>query len=423
MTGFAVYSSEYNPQRLYSDGNPESIETSLIEEIVRFGDRPLDLYVDLEQRQLLWSFKAERHTTSARTGYFLAAYQGTDEDLFRGFEEKLRRLHDSEEWAIPHTGELRWDIGFDLWRVPAEAPGPTNDRLQDVTERLREGDLNRPIEFGMRTHRSALQVVRALDEADVSCTVAVGAGGDVATLSNVDLLLRPGAERDFEPLSTLASEIDGAKATGIPPEPTESRNRDHDRSTSGSLLSRVSSAVLLVFLGFAAYSFVEPSPVQPLTGLSTLGGLLGSLAAIVTGTWVLDTQRSERDVSWEWVQEAITADTDRTLIVLAYGSLLGFGFPRIMWEFGSALGNDGFLFGPITTLPGSLLTGSVYVLCILAVNLLVLTLRAQRKGSDTLSRQVLSAVTAGHFAYVFFLVFATGFASSLWFPVIPSATP
>lgn len=419
MTGFAVYSSEYTPQRLYADGDTDRIETGLVEEVVRFGDQPLGFYVDLDQRQVLWSFKAERHTKSARTGYFIAVYQGDDGDLFRDFEEQLRGLHDSEAWAIPHTGDPRWDIGFNLWRIPGDLSGLRTDQFQELTDRLGQDVRARPIEFGMRSHRSAFQAVRALDEADVSCTVAVGSGGDAATLSNADLLLRPGAESDFEPLSEWA-EFEADESTGKRTGETVSEKLRRGRDRSGSLLSQISGAVLLVFLGFAVYSFIEPSPVQPITGLSTAGGLIGSLVAIAAGTRFLNNRGSKHARSS--LRESLVSERDRSVVLLAYGTLLGFGFPRLMWEVGVALGGDGFPFGSITTLFGALPTVGVYVFGVFVVSALLTVAQRTRDGSNSPSNDLLSALALGHVTYALVLVLATGLASSLWFAVIPSAT-
>lgn len=412
MTGFAVYSSDYDPQRLYSRGDVSDIDTMLVERVVRFGDGPLDLLVDFEDGQVVWSFKAERRTASARTGYFIAAYHD-DGDLFRGFEAELRRLHDSDEWAVPYAGDLRWDLGFDLWRVPAKAPDLTPGQFETVADRVSGRGSSAPVEFGMTTRSGALRVVRALDAVAVDCTVAVGSSDTTGTVSDVDLFLRPGGQSEYEPRSDSAKTLIHDDPWLGPTETQAVHQSSPADDSRGSFGSRIAGVVVLVCLGFALYSFVSPTPVQPLTGLATVGGLTGSIAALALRDWL-------RESAVRSVRATLLSDTDRSLPVLAYGTLLGFGFPRVMWEVGTSVGRDGFLLGSVVTPVDGFVNVLFYVVLVFVVSVGLLAL-VRREGPGRPSGDTLVTAALGHAAYALFLFGATGFAGLLWFRLIPSA--
>jgi len=434
MSGFAVYSSEFDPQRLYSHGDPD-IDIDRVARAVRYGDQPLAFVVNFEENVLCWSFKGKRRTTSSRTGYFIAVYRG--EDLFRGFAAELRRLHETDEWAIPHTGDPRWDIGFDAWRIQPKVPELSEMRFDRLADRLGGIEGDGPVEFGVRTHLSALQIVRALEERGIDCTVAIGADGDSETLTDVDLLLYPGTKTDFDPRSIRAAGFVDRSNSG-----SSTTDALFGESSApggdGSLWTRLTVAASLVALGFATISFVTPTPVRPITGLATVGGLVGSIAGFVVGQAIREGDSvstvggadsgslftgsgSSPGDPVELVRSALSADRDRLLFVVSLGTVAGFAFPRVMWEVGLLMGSDGFPFGSIATISGAVPTAVFYVV-IISVLAGVLTVVNRGSGDIRLNNSLVRSFLLGFILYAGVLALSTGLAGVLWFRIIPSAS-
>lgn len=330
MSGLAIYTDDYEPHCVYGaertgDGSPERVRQA-----VRYGDAPLALLVDFDDAggRVVWSFRGKRASDANRTEYFIADFTAeAEEPLFRAVASALRTLQDHGDWVIPPADDLRWDLGFDLWRLPADTPGLGSDERTRLFDRLTAGATSSsdgPAVFGMRTYRTAFQTVRALETTDVSCTVAVGTDGDPTSLAGVDLLLVPDAQDDFEPRSgggavllhadsETDSDATAATHSTAPDRHTASQTEaaDHSEHWSAHAPKAVAIAVLLVALGGVIVLYRGgASPARILTG-NVLGvvvaglllgtdriavqhprlatGVLGALGAVggIAGGWAL----------------------------------------------------------------------------------------------------------------------------------------
>lgn len=431
MTQFSVYSASTDPTRLYSTGDsPGStagdadIDAETTVATVWAGDRPHDLVVDLGARRLWWAFQADRETKARRRGHFIAAYR-SDSALFRGVAEELRQLHDTDDWALPHTGDIATEAGYQLWRLPSTVG--SENAFDQLAERLQNGN-RASLRVGMESYRSAFRTVRALDDAGVECTVAVDERGDVTTGDGIDLLLVPGAGADFEMRSVQgpdtpengASPVSGAVTAGVQSgtdrDRTQPRRGDTGRGPrSGETPSidgfgvRIAGVVLVGLLGFSAFSFVTRQPVQPISGLATFGGFLGALGAVAV--W------HETSASAEPLERWLRSHEERVLVLVSLGTFAGFVYPRLFWE----LGSNGFLFGSLTSLSGSIPATVVYVGGLLALTVVVLKSDLSANRFLPLTEGRLRRLSAGFAVYGLCLLIATGLAEGLWYVFIPAA--
>lgn len=399
MTALAIYSTDYDPEPLYQMSEYDRAVDEQIQQFVRTGDRPLDLLVDLGSRRILWLFKAQRKTTTTRTGYYLADYHGTwDDDLFRGFEEAMRSLHDSDEWELPYQDEAQWDAGFNLWRAESEYPDLGSDAVSELHNGFntsRPGDS--PLVFGMENHHSAQQAITALNDDNLEVTVAIGGNGAHKDHYAVDLLLETEHAINFEPVSTAATAISDVRTDSDQSTPTT----DTDRFEQPSIGSRIGGALLLVILGLSAYSFVSPQPVHPISGLAAIGGFLGTTLgyAVFVSTATHDSG----------VREHLITNLDQSIVVISYGTTIAFAYPTIFRIGGQLLTREMWLFGPVVTPLNALLSISVLLPVVFAVSYGLLRMFSEGLGGQPLESQVKQLVLA-HVVYGLCLVLLTGFA-------------
>lgn len=418
MSGFAIYSSDAEPNRLHSEGPLVQDADGRVRGVVRAGDSPLDLLVDVGQRRVIWSFKGEHRTRATRTGYFVADYRADGQDLFRGLEGQLRDLHESDAWSLPHAEDLRWDTGFQLWRIDGDlgdASTAERDRLfAHLADRSPEDP---PLEFATADYRRALEVLKAVYEADVDCTVAVSADADVSSLPDVDLVLRPGMGTDLEPLSGGAEAIVDEKSerdrTAAPTEVTTGRSRA-DRS---GLAVRLAGAALLVVLGFSVYSFVSIDPLHPITGLSTIGGLLGSLLVFPGMAHRLRTADTDRG-HVAATRHALRHEGNRSLVVVSLATLAAFLFPTIFRVGGAMLTGEQWLLGVVAAPVGAAASVAAYVGAMLVVSTALAALL--RRGEGTLTVRRVGLLVGAHAVYALALLVANGLAQDVWYSVVPS---
>lgn len=417
MTGFAVHSSDLNSEILYSSGSITSSEERL-ESLVRFGDRPLDLLLDTGANRLFWTFRGKRTTKATRTGYFIAEYHDEADDLFRGLASQLEALHESDTWSVPYADDPRWDAGFSLWRMSPSYPGLSAAEQAALHEWLdREREHESALEFGMRDYHAAFQVLVAISRADLDCTVAIGADGDIGALGDVDLFLRVGDSPNFHPLSSSATALrtdhdtnaaSGGQLQHAPPTP--------DRSTV-EFVSRLSGAVLLLLLGFSLYSFFSVQPLHPITGLSTIGGLVGSILAL---SFVVPrvTPGYDSEGIVDTARTLLTRDTVWTLPIITGGTFAAFLFPTIFRVSGAALG-DPWLLGVVTELRFALPSVAVFTLALLGMTI-VLFRHLPQLSEWTMDNDLLEAIATSYGIYGSMLLIANGLAKALWFSVIPA---
>lgn len=430
MTRFTVYSASTSPTRLYSTGDSNDdadadadVDAETTVGTVWAGDRPHDLVVDLGARRLWWTFQAERETKARRTGHFIAAYR-SDSELFRGVAEELRQLHDTDDWSLPHTGDTATEAGYQLWRLPSTVE--RENAFERLVERLRDGD-SESLQVGMESHRSAFTTVRALDDAGVECTVAVDERRDIDAGDDIDLLLIPGVGADFEMLSVQASDTPGGGASGASGAVTAGAQSvtDRDRirsrhadsghgSRTGENLTvdgfavRLAGVVLVGLLGFSAFSFFTRQPVQPISGLATFGGFLGTFGAVAV--WHTTGGSDEQLRQW------LRSHEERVLVMLSLGTLAGFVYPRLFWE----LGGDGFLFGSLATLSGSIPATTVYVGGLFGITVAVLKIDLSTDRFQPLTEERSQRLFAAFVAYWLCVLSATGLAQGLWYIFIPA---
>lgn len=423
MTGFAVYSSDFDPKRLYVRGDPDGQDPRRVADVVRFGDRPLDLLVEVDEGRVLWSFRGQRRTTANRTGYFVADYGG-DGNLFEGFERELRQLHETDEWTLPHAEELRWDTGFQLWRISPELPGLTPDERETLLGHLQSPN-SRPLEFGMADYRSALQVLKAVHEHDVPCTVGVASGDTPGSIDDVDLLLRPGEFENFTPLSEAGTDVVDAEQLAAPGEHTNAATgglrfrKPEDDGGRLETASRIAIPLLLVVLGFSAYSFISRQPVQPISGLGAIGGLLGAFLGFpgLAARFVASDETHPLNFPRRW-WNALRQQRRPTLLAVTYGTLMGFLFPKIIW----VLGGWEWPFGTLGEPLWSFLYIAFFVGVMSAIGSVIVVVHQFRDADGFPILGTVVDIVYGHAVYAFFLFAMTGLAVRLWYRVIPSAT-
>jgi hypothetical protein len=420
MSGFAVYSVAPEPKLLYETGELDGIDPDTTSEMVWVGDRPVHLVVDLGERRLWWVFEATRGTHTTTTRQYIAAYQ-TDGDLFREFAEELRTLHHTADWDLPYTDDIHSETGLKLYRMPATVDHDEQDALDRLIDRVTGGQLTHDepaVPVGMQTYRDALRIVRALDAADVDCTVAIDEGYDLFAFRQIDLLFVPGAVHNFDrqedetTTSPFLSEKDASDttastATGDPGPADANSLRAQEalsfQDQSGSLLTVLLVGALLLL---SAYSLFRPAPVQPISSLATFGGFVGSIVAVQF--WTATTER--------------TLSRSRLGSVVAIGTLAGFVYPTLFWELGVALGQNGFLLGPVTELESSVYSALVYAAVLYTGTLVGGTLFADTHRHRGVSFKQLGRRGIAIALFSVSLVIATGFAAGLWFDYIPAAT-
>lgn len=410
MSAIAIYSTEYDPQRLYDSGQLAKIDDDYVEKVVQYGDAPLDLVVDVEQQRVLWSFKGERTTAASREDYFVIDYTTDGTVLFSDLADELKTLHVNDIWTFGYHEDLRWEAGFVLWRVESTLPDIDQRTRENLFDHLRHRDVDdSPVVIGMNSYRQALRVVKTIYDQKIDCTVAVGTDGEIDTLSEVDLLLAPDSERNFKPRSNTAHGI--------------FENRDNNQSgqsmiskkateSDRGLLARFSAAVIVVFCAFALFSFFASTPVHPITGLATIGGLTGSILAY---PFVVQFLSDSSDISPS--RNRIQPNKDSWWSICAFGTFAAFGFPTLFRVSGALFG-DSWLFGPVTTMGNSLISVTVFLGLLFSFGAVVSTFNSVNITKDRRRYQLL---VTGILLYGASLLLATGLASQLWWKIIPSA--
>jgi hypothetical protein len=176
---------------------------------------------------------------------------------------------------------------------------------------------------------------------------------------------------------------------------------------------RLATAVVLALVAFGVYSFVSPRPVHPITGLSTFGGVLGAAGGRAVYAW---TRADDGDgpTFGATTRRVLGRELDESVLVIAYGTTLGFGYPRLFWELGRLLGREGFLFGSLLRAQTGVVSVVPYVLAVFLVSLGVLWHRRSVAGTGATWRNELPALVIGHVVWGSCLFLATGVAGSLW---------
>jgi hypothetical protein len=423
MFGLAIFTDDYDPQRLYAADAATERDPALVESAVRFDDGPVDFLVDFEASggRVIWSFRGKRESTRNRTEYFLADFLTDDPALFRSFQEALVGL--PADWIVPYAGDIRWDLGFDLWRLPADTPGLSPADREQLFGRLAatEDDASGPLVFGVRDHRAALQVVRAIQEAGIECRVAVGTEGDPDVIPGLDLLLLPGGERDFEPVSLGVETVIGQSPSDPPAESTESAVPDRPPFDPAlDWASRLAGALLLVLLAFAGYSFLSKDPVHPITGLSTVGGFFGAIVVLPVLGRRFGAADSTRSSAGPALPGLFGWSPKGVLGIVTYGTLWGFLFPTLFRVGGRVFTAEQWLFGSVSGFQGALLSATLFVVGLFGMATVALFASSRHGIIGEWNASLVRTLALAHVGYGVSLVLATGLARALWFHIIPS---
>lgn len=463
MKAIAVYSSDYDPERLYQTGDVDRIDDDRVAVLVEYGDSPLDLFADTGENRILWSFRGERVTTAARTGYYIADFR-TDGDLFGDFATELKRLHEESDWSFRYAGDPRWDAGFDLWRIEAAFPGLDEAQRRSLEDSIRQrgqpaddgenekadayeigpveqNEADAPVEgeaadedeaeitapgpplvFGMSSYYHALQTLVAIYESDIDCTVAIGNEGDANGLADVDLLLQPGAAEDFEPRSEAARAlgrrtdvVTGGAESGArhnPEPPVEAAERP------SFMWGKLVGAVVLVLLALSLYSFVSRDPVHPITGLSTVGGLLGSLLAYPFFSRSLLGDRTDTDSASR--RPVFDPSNGTWWAVIGLGTAAAFAFPTLFRIAGRVLDSSQWLFGTTTTMSGAAPSVALFITVLFGVNTTVVAVFAVRASTTGDRRRRYLSLVLAHVVYALAILIANGLAADVWSTFIPA---
>ena len=177
--------------------------------------------------------------------------------------------------------------------------------------------------------------------------------------------------------------------------------------------------VVVSLLGTAAYSFVWPDPVNPITGLATVGGFVGSILGLTAFDWATvdrGGQRFERSLG-----RVLRGEVEDMGLIVGYGTAFGFGFPRVFWELGTVAGWGGFLFGSLAWAESALLSVVTYVFVLFVLGMVTIRRSLRYKTGYGMDGPLFAAIVMGYATYAGSLFLATGFANRLWYHVIPSA--
>lgn len=446
MASFDVYTTDANPRHVAPEGRSGDVDR-WVDQLARVSTYPVDLFVDVPNARVTWTFQAAKQGTSRRTNNYLADYRGDPdddhEDLFGGLYTEMSRLSAGGVWEFPDDPDSRWEAGFELPKVDADCPGLTGDE-EDALVRTVSGDASQVV-LGMSSYGAALATVKRLAARGVDGTVAVNTYGATPETEGIDLVLWPGGDRDFQPMNAEtkdllsrvgfrpADEMTVADAT-----PSESiAEVEHRRETPspletfvGDTAGRIGAALTLFFASASLAGFAGIGPFHPLSGLSAVGGTVGALvglvatqqlvgADLVTDGGVATAADGESDAdgltaadsmlattNWEWQQYAA---------FVGYWTTAAYAFPTVFrladWPFGA------------TITPGPTLASVlVYAGGLLAVVLTLYGVWALRSDAEDHAVNVASLVVL-HASFALGIVAFAGLACGVWYGAIGFDAP
>jgi hypothetical protein len=413
-----------------------------INQLSRVSTAPVDLFVNIPESRIVWTFKAKEGT--ARKGNrYLADYRHDpegDEDIFSGLYTALTDLSTTENWVFPDDQDERWTAGFDLVRMTGTCPG-LNPKETDALATLISSDTEQLV-VGMSSYSAALKAIKDLATRDVDGTIAVNSEGATAETEGIDLVLWPGGDRDFQPINDTTAEL--LSRTGVrrsenmtvaEETPSESvttvQNRYDDESPVETLIGDTSGrigALVTFVVGITSVGALgNIGPVHPLSGIATLGGLAGALAGLLLVQPLLKStmggkrsaarakegQRTRAAKSilsmadWRWQQYAAFA---------GYWLVLAYAFPTIFrmseWPYGETI-----------ALAGTLPSAGRYVGGLFAASLAVYLVWAVVADRDTDHLTNLGSLGLVHALFAAGLIATTGYACAFWYDLIGFATP
>lgn len=111
-------------------------------------------------------------------------------------------------------------------------------------------------------------------------------------------------------------------------------------------------------------------------------------------------------------------DRHESIIVIAYGTVLGFAYPRLFWEHGEFVDRGGFLFGSIVWARNGLPSVALFVFVLFGITLVLLRFRVSQRYWHGLTGQSFAALVLGFVSSAVCLFVLTGYAGKLWFYAI-----
>lgn len=293
MASFDVYTTDANPQHVHPDWRSSDVDQWL-DQLARVSTYPVDLFVDVSNARIVWTFQAAKQDTSSRTNNYLADYRGDDDEgLFDGLYSQLSHLASTDEWTFPDDPERRWTAGFDLPNLDGECPGLTAEE-EDALARTVSEDTSQ-IVLGMSSYTAALQAVKCLTTRGVDGTVAINSHGATPETEGIDLVLWPDGDRDFQPVNAETEELlsrvgfrHESEMTVSEETPSESvAEVKHQRETPspletfvGDTAGRIGGLFTLFFASASLASLGNFGPLHPLSGVSAIGGFAGAMVGL-----------------------------------------------------------------------------------------------------------------------------------------------
>ncbi|MFB6197376.1 MAG: hypothetical protein ABEI52_03775, partial [Halobacteriaceae archaeon] len=127
MTSLDVYTTDANPRNVYTTRAESPRPDDWVDQLARISTESVDLFVDVPNARVIWTFRAARPGTTRRMNRYLADFRdesaASAEALFRGFQGAMESLYGEEGWSFPDDPELRWRVGFDIVDIPGECHG------------------------------------------------------------------------------------------------------------------------------------------------------------------------------------------------------------------------------------------------------------------------------------------------------------
>lgn len=430
MARFSVFTTDANPQLLYSTDERHARVDRWTDQLARVSNYPADLFVAPSKGRVAWSFRASRGGTSSREGLYLANYTSADAEsageLFSGLADQLTRLREEEGWQFSASEELRWQAGFEL---PAAVGNPPEigAEQREALERVVSGNWGR-VGIGMSSYGDALRLVAGLSAAGVDGTVAINSNGLTPETEGIDLVIWPDADRDYAPMNEQsraalaeAGFAHESELSVLDAEPSASQTtiKDRHNTTSpvesfvGDGLGRLGAGLLVVLSAATIGSLLPSRPMglYPLSGISALGGLLGAAAGLYLTPRLLGPLTGGDDSSfllspkqWEWQQ--FTAYFGLAL-------LLSYAFPTVI----RTLSGDWEPYGVPNTLGMPVAWVGIYVAALLLAALVAYVALSTKFGDSPAGSDIASLVGI-HLLFLVGLVVGNGLSCGLWFPAI-----
>lgn len=419
----SAYTTDANPQLLYASDEAAGEVDQWVGQLARVSGHPVDLFVDVPDRRVVWNSKAARGR-GERVGKYLVDFQSDGEDatpIFEAFHDHLDGLAEHEGWEFRTDGDDRWGAGFRLAGVESRCPGLSSQEEAILGHAVGQGEAQ--LVLGMSSYPAALETVKRLTERGVDGTIAINSDGATAETEGVDLVLWPGAEHDFQPMTERTKEVLARDGFGpasrldlVEDRPSQGATEVTDQYTTpsplesfvGDGIGRVGLGLTVVLSAASLGSLASVSSLYPLSGLAAIGGLVGGFLGL-TGVQHLAAELddgSARDFLFdteEWAWQQYSA-------FVGFYLLFGYTFPSVFrlleWPLGIT-----------NTVGATLNSAAIYVGAIAAVWLALYVAWAVRS-EESPSPLDAGAIVAINALFALGLIATNGLACALWFDVI-----